>query len=1293
MRYATSEDYLCWKENGELLIRECNTTTGKWHPENVVCKVHEVETDRYCPEDLLEFYDDDNSPICLSISAKPQRYDERLCYGSNSIVPLDLSSDNMKTFIQFLSAQNITQHWLPIRRLNRSTPFQIMLPGKRWGQIVEDDLDDILDSGSNHKCISMQYTLSININNPKKQKTEPIQKKVITDCNALLPSICAFHGDFITRTGCPEGFGALNYHPNECYGIDWKGKWIKEKQQKIHIEEYFQNRQVLRQVLKKVIPKERRYDYFRVDTFRDNSNESFVVLMNQKEMVKIENEETKKMPVLYKETIEPRKEYSVQLTLKVDAKLEELLLVVYNRQYLWHIDDDDKDYGIKCFTNSDYDLLKNAKTDLVWESKDKTKSIFKVKLVSDDPGEYWCEGHSFHNFQLIQTPKIIAAKEKRGHAFAIRINTTCNIITKQNLTSKGACNSIYGYEKTLARQIQDVLRAQSKTTSKDLLIHNVRIMSVERIVDQYIDCWIHLTASLKNSAVDNSDEESSEEDDSAEGEERIRHDTVIRMEVWTLLKQLIGTYSSNSSSIVVRSTQFCFPDQFRLENGDIYMWQKAERGQLGVLSRICLQENGMPLTRLCSGDFIHGAFWEYLGEDNISCQTENDNTKLTSTLYKLERSKTPRKFPERALKEVKSIFHEYSNKFLPVDINFAANILQTSVRNIDQVIAISAKNLTEQVGSYQLIKEVIPDLISIYNDIINIKDSTIKMSSQLNTTNKLLEVFEIAMNTLSIQSVLIKNIPYHGNFQEVEQVDASNEFEVLDFDDVGVSVKVSPNLLYFTIDPSVANISGIAIFENYNNSVEEQYTLKGAFKNETFRFLQSTHEVEDIIDEPNLQFGTYFPENLLRNLNVIANTLNNTENSETVIVIKVYSNDILFQPKNNSGHDAPLGRVISISLPGYSSHLPEDLPIIFRDQRNSSQKHTTIDPCKYWNFENWASDGIRVVNLSDPRNDIVLCKVSHLTPFAYLVGFNFTVDENIGVNVREIHDRALDIITLTGCSLSLLGICGIFITAAKFNSWREKPSSKVLLHLCMAIAFQMIVLCFVSTKEYSLHLILNNIIPTCVAIGAFLHYSVLVQFFWMLVIAYFQFKRYVQIFGRNRPTKFFMKSTAFCWGVPLVPVILVVVLDQDSFSRGEICYPSGYSLFFGIIFPVAIIIIANFIIFCLIIYNILRSSKVPIRHTDKPVLIHQIRLSILLFFLLGFTWCFGILSAMKAGIIFSYLFCVTATMQGFVIFIYFIILDPVTRNMWCQYFYRLCSGDKNTFQSSTSLKDTTQSLD
>ncbi|KAH8417297.1 hypothetical protein KR222_008392, partial [Zaprionus bogoriensis] len=1014
-RYATSEDFQCWKEKGELYIRECNTTTGKWYPETVVCN-EQVETDRYCPEEYVELYDEDEHRLCVKISDKKQKYDEHFCNGAESIVPLDLSRKSIASFTKLISNRNIRQHWLPIRRERSTSPFQIRLPGKRWGQVVDED-KGINNLSSDHKCASAIYVFNAT-------KSTPESKIQTTDCDAQLYSVCAFRSSFIANSGCPDGLGAITYRPGECYGIDWRQQKAGEAQE-IHVKEYFQNQQIVREILSKVIPKDKRYDYFQVDKFQDKSGENFVILMNQREMIQVKKKDSKQLPFLYKEVVSTQAN-AFQMILKVDRALEELLLVVYNRQYLWYIYD--KDFGIKCFTNADYEILRATKIDLVWENKDATKTIFKVKMVHDDPGEYWCEGHIVQGLKLVSTPKIVAAKEKRGHAFAIKVNTTCLI--KDNQSLMNTCSRFYGSEKKLAKQIQNALRLESKQISRDLVIHNVRIMSIEGIAYNTIECWIHVTASLRNSAVDNSDEESSEEDDSSENEEHIRHDTSIRMKVWTMLKDLMAVHDFNSSNIV-RSTEYCFPEQFHLENGDIYMWQQVEKGHLGTLSRICLQETGMPLTRQCIGDFIHGAYWKPLVE-NISCRARNDNTMLTTTLYNLERSKTPRKSPEKALKEIKSIFQEYSSKFLPVDINFAANILQASVKHLDELVLSLSTNIsvTEQLRSSVMLKEAIPDLISIYNSLINVKESTIKMSSQLNSTNKLLEVFEIAMNTLSIQSVINRNSQSpHLNHGSSAELDSRADFEVLDFDDVGVSAKISPNLLYFIIDPSIANISGIAIFKN-NNSIEQQNVLKGAFKDEYFRFLQSNHMIEDFIYEPELQFGTYVPENLLMNLNAIANTLNSTEIYKTIIVIKVYSNDKLFLPTNSSKPSTVLGRVVSISLPGYSSHLPEELPLIFRALPNSTFERNDRDLCKYWNFQSWASDGIKVANLSGTCEDIVLCQVSHLTPFAYLVGFNFSVDENIEVNIREIHDRALDIITLTGCSLSLLGLCGIFITAA-----------------------------------------------------------------------------------------------------------------------------------------------------------------------------------------------------------------------------------------------------------------------
>ncbi|KRF80936.1 LOW QUALITY PROTEIN: uncharacterized protein Dvir_GJ26961 [Drosophila virilis] len=1280
VRYTTSEDILCWKDHWELFLRECNTTTGQWLPEKVVCKPEE-NINKYCPEDLVEIYDDKGDPLCFKISSKPQKYDDNFCHGSNKILPLDISKHQIVSFTQFLYEKNVSEYWLPIQRENSYMPYKIRLPGDRWGQIVNDNIN-LTDLRSDKKCMSVRYYHRLQQKNDKKESSDFIIN--ITDCEDLLHSICIYQDNLIARSGCPEGEGALTYRPHECYGVNWQ-KILSTEQNSIRIKEYFSKRNSLRMLLSEFLPREKKNEFFQVDNFVDKFGDEYVILMNRNEVVQVvSHANNKRLPILYKNTID-RLENPVELILKVDITLQALILIVYNGDYIWRINKNDN--GVQCFTNADYDLQRSTKIDLIWENKSKTKSIFKLKLLGDGPGEYWCEGHTIFDFNFVTTQRVVATKEQRGHSFAMKINIPCIIETKNEYTNM--CNNIYKNIKKLGKHVLKVLRERSSEVSRDLNLHNSRIMDIEEIATQNINCWVHLTASLKNSAVDNSEEESSQEDNSLENDNNVRHDTSVRMQVWTLLKELLSLYSPNNS-IVIRSSEYCFPIQFNLNN-DTYQWKQAVIGQVGTLSRLCLQTNGMPYTRHCLGNFTHGAYWETL-KGNISCQLNEYKLKITKTLYSLTNSKMLKATPARVVKKVKDILQEYAGQVLPVDIHFTADIVQASVKSLDQfVLSLPKKAMgAELVHADAVLKDITRDLIYIYNYLINVKETTIRMSAELNSTNKLLEAFEIAMNTFSSQTIFNKD-NVSGSIGNSNELEPRADFEVLDYEDIGVSVKISPNLLYFIINPLIANISGIAIFKNDNNTTELPYLLNGAFKNEHYRFLQSNHEIEDFIYEPNLQLATYVPEKLLGQLDANLNTLNVTEVTNSIVIIKVYSNDKLFQSQANHISQSALGRVVSISLPGHSTHLPEELPLAFRLFQSDSSKHNkTKNMCGYWNFEKWASDGIQVSSLSEMYEDIVLCQVSHLTPFAYLVGFNFTVEEDIEVNIQQIHDQALDIITVIGCTLSLLGISGIFITAAIFNSWRQKPSSKVLLQLSAAIALQMIILCFVNTEEYSLHLIINKIIPSCVAIGALLHYSVLVQFFWMMVIAYLQFKRYVHVFGGTRPNRFFIKSTALCWGVPVIPVVLVILLDSDSFSQGAICYPSGYALYFGIIMPISIIIIANFIIFCLIIYNILGRSSTPIRHTDKPVLIYQIRLSVLLFFLLGFTWFFGFLSTIKVGIVFSYLFCLTATLQGFVIFIYFIILDPVTRRMWRKFFYELCSN-KSYLQSTGTIKDTTQS--
>jgi len=130
---------------------------------------------------------------------------------------------------------------------------------------------------------------------------------------------------------------------------------------------------------------------------------------------------------------------------------------------------------------------------------------------------------------------------------------------------------------------------------------------------------------------------------------------------------------------------------------------------------------------------------------------------------------------------------------------------------------------------------------------------------------------------------------------------------------------------------------------------------------------------------------------------------------------------------------------------------------------------------------------------------------------------------------------------------------------------------------------------------------------------------------------------------------------------------LVVLIDDTSYKPSEyqlnshtaLCYPSGYGLALGVVLPIALITIVNSFMMICIVYSIYQALN-----PRRQLIIQQLRLSVLLFFLLGLTWIFGLCSYLHLGIIFSYLFCLTATLQGFVLFVYFVLLNSVNRRAW-----------------------------
>lgn len=136
-----------------------------------------------------------------------------------------------------------------------------------------------------------------------------------------------------------------------------------------------------------------------------------------------------------------------------------------------------------------------------------------------------------------------------------------------------------------------------------------------------------------------------------------------------------------------------------------------------------------------------------------------------------------------------------------------------------------------------------------------------------------------------------------------------------------------------------------------------------------------------------------------------------------------------------------------------------------------------------------------------------------------------------------------------------------------------------------------------------------------------------------LILAYTQYKRYVALF-HYLSSHFVLKASLVGWGIPMVIVILVLSTNRTAYvpntDNYEIYYPSGYALYFGVMAPISSIILANILIFVLIVKSLVtKDHNKPRSHYDISTVWSQLRLSIFLFFLLGLTWIFAVLSMTK----------------------------------------------------------------
>lgn len=1245
---------LCIDKDDNILQRRC-LETAIWEDfEPKRCTFYTLKQYLACPYGMekLKIGDDE---VCVLVTA-PTKFNN-ICfnYGITKSL-LDLSLHKLRGVVNhFKSIKALKEFWLPAKRYQDYNPFQWQMVGRKLGETVDfDDYELGIEDNYKDRC------LKVVISDEKyKFKSE--------DCAREIPEICVLDEKIVLPMSCKTGLTSKYfYYQDRCFSIEKTYNRSKTlfKATKTISRAFVQD---LMDELNVSDGDQCLVDFgasgFTSNYFTNSSYGEFTVINRNGKWSMSERYTC----VIYEESVDLQ---TPEIYLKFDKQTNKMLLIIYSEEFLWRNEVDEP--GVKCFTIADNELIKVAKfKSRLWseiikkyevklfdgkKSADVSKSIYELKLYGNGPGIYWCEGYAIKTAQLIKSKKVIARKTLDGVVFAVNLKANIQPVNDAIYEEK--------FLEKLTKKLENSIKSNENLSFYEkVVVDNIKDIRVMQITD-YDKLTSQLTAIYHVTILKSFDDSSEEYDDFMQKYAQKFEDAkvVVNHQIKTYLEEILKKVSGKDFNFLsINSTEYCLPESLKNPNPliDVLVWEQGSIGETLPPTDLCVYQSGIPLTRKCEGDFLNGGKWETLTEQKLQCVDKEILTLHTKTLFSMNKVINPNE-THGIIENITSISSHYE-QLIAADLFYISKAVQqiTNVANVTQSqnVNLNSMDLDDKYN-----------LTIILNNIMNVNESLIQLSQlKLNTTNILLDSYDNLINSLSTNYSIYSTINNNLINNSLNETD-------------GTFIMRTEKIVVFICDPGRMNVSGMALIKT-----KKDETSLMDFKVEK---LYATQTIDDILNiyEDTLEIASFFPDELLNRIDEIHKLeLNGSaEVPEPLkIVIKVYYNDAIFKESSQVSSYKSQSKIISVSIPGHDQNLPLLLPIMFKKSVNSHQSDK--DVCGYWEFQpngttsdssEWLQEGCEFLGVSQYDSNLALCGCSHLTHFAYLIMGTFVHDitpgEDVIITKFNEHTTALNTITLLGCTLSILGIIGIFITALTFKAWREKSSTKLLLQLSFAIAIQMILLSFFSTEKHTYTLDTVEEKRACVALGSSLHYSVLVTFSWMLITAFLQFKRYVIVLGNLKPERFFLKSFIIGWGFPLIPIIVVLAIDPYLYipETFGICYPQGFAFIFSVLLPIGIIVIANLVIFVLVIYNIVKGgwNSTNLRKSEHSMTLSQLRVSIFLFFLLGLTWIFGLLASSQATIIFSYLFCLTATIQGFILFLYFIVMDPITRKLWRESF-------------------------
>ncbi|KAK3705871.1 hypothetical protein RRG08_058952 [Elysia crispata] len=710
----------------------------------------------------------------------------------------------------------------------------------------------------------------------------------------------------------------------------------------------------------------------------------------------------------------------------------------------------------------------------------------------------------------------------------------------------------------------------------------------------------------------------------------------------TLLQQFQDDVNSLSDKLAplgvtqveVRSIDWCWAERRKDDaTGNEYDLPTSRGPFLWKSSQTCAGDNAPLVTVECKGDKLRGFMWGPTMVNPLCDYSDggDEESSITDRLRELAQEPVSPNTTDTTVKDLRTLIESVdSEEVTPTDLNLVADVLQ---------------KVTTTGGD--LDPNTVEDIFATVDSVSALPERTLQDGQSLGkASNRILQAADRV-------GALVQLPPGDSKERVVSG---------------GLGLEV------WTLEEKAPGSNIIVGIKMLSDGSQEMVTYEQLVSQ--FSDMEVKYDGTDA--------AIYLPEQFLRNY------ANSGNGSEVRLAMNVYKVTSLYRdPRNGEGDGVNRtlnSKVIAAQLlvdgksitdlGGYkvlTVFQPTGLVLPTEDRPNRTV-------CVFWDFSanqdagGWSSDGCRYGRTQDGRD---VCECDHLTNFAVLVSF---------YDQSELeHKEILGYITIVGLSLSIAGLAMSMLSFIFIKKLRKGRPQQTLFQLSLALLLSWVVF-LAGIERTSNH-------DGCIAVAALLHYLILASFMWMLMEGLLQYLLFVRVMN-SYFTHYMWKTSIPSWGLPVIPVIIILAIDTELYKGGDdYCWMDLDAFYYGFAIPVGLIILTNLVVFVLVTISLCRRkdmSKHSSQTSNQTVV--NIRASFICFCVLGLSWIFGFLAIEDARLVFQYLFCITASLQGFIVFLMMTARDKQVRQYWME---RLCcccpglvKGDSSTSASSNSKAGT-----